>query len=38
MSYYQLTVDEVETETGMDFFAALPDKVENRIESVKPSL
>lgn len=38
LSYYQLTVDEVETETGMDFFAALPDKVENRIESVKPSL
>lgn len=38
LSYYQLTVDEVEKKTGMDFFAALPDEVENRIESEKPAL
>lgn len=38
MKSYQLTVDEVERITGMDFFPALPDNVENRIEAEKPSL
>ena len=38
LSYYQLTVDEVESRTGMDFFSALPDKVEKRIEAQKPAL
>lgn len=36
--YYQLTVDEVESWTGMDFFSALPDDVENKIEAEKPAL
>lgn len=31
---YVNTVDEVERITGIDFFPALPDKVENKIESV----
>lgn len=35
---YQLTVDEVEARTGMDFFSALPDGVEQRIEAEKPAL
>lgn len=35
---YQLTVDEVEILTGMDFFCALPDEVEDRIESIKPAI
>ena len=38
LSYYQRTVDEVEELTGMDFFPALPDEVENEIESICPSL
>lgn len=38
LSYYQLSVDEVEERTGMDFFSALPDDVENRIEAEKPAL
>lgn len=38
LTYYQLTVDEVEERTGMDFFSALPDDVENRIEAAKPAL
>lgn len=38
LTYYQLTVDEVEERTGMDFFSALPDEVENKIEAEKPSL
>lgn len=38
LSYYQLTVDEVEALTGMDFFSQLPDKVENRIEKEKPAI
>ena len=38
MKSYQLSVDEVERITGMDFFPALPDNVENRIEAEKPSL
>ena len=37
LTYYQRTVDEVEEITGMDFFSALPDEVENRIESICPS-
>lgn len=38
LSYYQKTVDEVETITGMDFFHELPDDVENKIESISPQL
>ena len=38
LSYYQLTVDEVEKLTNMDFFSQLPDKVENRIEKEKPAI
>ncbi len=38
LSYYQLSVDEVERRTGMDFFSALPDKVEQRIEAETPAL
>ena len=33
LSTYALTVDEVESRTGLDFFAALPDEQESRIES-----
>lgn len=36
LTYYQLTVDEVEQQTGIDFFPALPDDVENKIEAEKP--
>lgn len=38
LRYYQLTVDEVEAATGMDFFPSLPDKVERRIEAARPAL
>lgn len=38
LSYYQLTVDEVEEQTGMDFFSSLPDKIENRIEKELPAV
>ncbi len=38
LSYYQLTVDEVEKATGMDFFSKLPDEVESKIEANKPSI
>lgn len=38
MKSYQLSVDEVERITGMDFFSALPDDVENRIEAEMPAL
>ncbi len=38
LSHYQLTVDEVERVTGMDFFSKLPDKVEKRVEAKKPAL
>lgn len=38
LSYYQLTVDEVESQIGMDFFSALPDDIENKIEAEKPAL
>ncbi len=34
MSSYAVTVDDVEKMTGLDFFAALPDNIENDIESV----
>lgn len=33
LSTYALTVDEVESRTGLDFFPALPDDVESRVES-----
>jgi endonuclease G len=33
LSTYALTVDEVESRTGLDFFPALPDDVESRTES-----
>ena len=35
---HQLTVDRVEEITGLDFFAALPDDIENQIESVKQKM
>lgn len=38
LSYYQLTVDEVEEQTGMDFFSKLPDDVEKRIEAEKTAI
>ena len=34
MSYYSLTVDEVEEKTGIDFFSDLPDDIESKVESV----
>lgn len=33
MQNYSMTVDEAETLTGFDFFSALPDSIENLIES-----
>lgn len=33
MSYYVLSVDEVEDRTGIDFFYNLPDDIENEIEA-----
>lgn len=33
MSNYATTVDEVEKITGLDFFSALPDEIEERVES-----
>ena len=30
---YVNTIDDVERITGIDFFASLPDEVENRVES-----
>ena len=33
LTTYVKTVDEVEEETGLDFFSLLPDKVEKKIES-----
>lgn len=38
LTAYQLTVDEVERRTGIDFFPSLPDKVERTIEACKPAL
>ena len=34
---YMVKVDQVEEETGLDFFSKLPDDVENRIESIVES-
>ena len=36
MQAYAVSVDDVEKMTGLDFFAALPDEIENDIESVVP--
>lgn len=33
MRDYSMTIDEVEKQTGFDFFSALPDSLENEIES-----
>ncbi len=33
---FQVTVDAVESETGLDFFPELPDILENRLEAGKP--
>ena len=33
LSTYAVTVDEVESRTGLDFFPALSDDVESRVES-----
>lgn len=35
MKYYMRTVDEVERITGIDFFPALPDNIEKKIEAEK---
>lgn len=35
---YMVSVDSIETITGLDFFSRLPDDVENRIEAIVPSL
>ena len=32
-SYYVNTIDDVERITGIDFFPALPDNVENEVEA-----
>lgn len=37
LSYYLLSVDEVEEISHMDFFSALPDNVEEAIEKEKPA-
>ena len=31
---FATTIDEVERQTGIDFFPALPDNLENRLESI----
>ena len=33
MSTYALSVDEVESVTGIDFFPSLPDEIEKRVEA-----
>ena len=33
LSEYAVSVDSIETLTGIDFFPALPDRIENEIES-----
>ena len=38
ISKYMVSVDSVESVTGMDFFSRLPDEVENRIEVLVPSM
>lgn len=38
ISKYMVSVDSVESVTGMDFFSRLPDEVENRIEALVPSM
>ena len=35
---YMVSVDQVETETGYDFFSRLPDDVEQKIEAIVPAL
>lgn len=35
MENYSMTVDEVESVTGFDFFSSLPDEIENKVESAK---
>ena len=35
MENYSMTVDEVESITGLDFFSSLPDDIENTVESRK---
>ena len=37
LSTYALSVDEVESRTGLDFFHALPDDIESKIESTYDS-
>lgn len=34
MQNYVMTVDEIETLTGYDFFSSLPDEIENEVEAV----
>ena len=38
LSKYQVSVDDVETATGFDFFSALPDDIEDKIEAAVPAL
>ena len=36
MYNYAMTIDEVESITGLDFFHQLPNQIENQIESRTP--
>lgn len=37
MRQFMMSVDQVEARTGIDFFASLPDKLENKIEAQNPA-
>ncbi|PJB53118.1 MAG: endonuclease, partial [Bdellovibrio sp. CG_4_9_14_3_um_filter_39_7] len=32
-THFQVSVDQIETETGLDFFSQLPDSIEDTLES-----
>ena len=38
LANYMTSVDKIEEKTGLDFFAKLPDSIENRIESIVPDM
>lgn len=38
LATYITTVDEVELQTGLDFFSELPDDIENNVESVASAI
>jgi hypothetical protein len=35
MEHYAVTVNDIETQVGLDFFYSLPDKIEEMVESKK---